>query len=840
MSRFAFRRGQPQAGRGPEPPTGRRPVAADRTPSYRQGVRSLHWLIVPAACLHLRTANAQQLRGVVRDSAFNAPLPGAVVSVVDSGGGAGSRTISDATGRFAVSLSPRSVRLRVIRIGYRPRDIMIPKGTNPTVDVVMVRLPPVLNAVQVFGDKLCPGSADRGPAFQLWEQARAGLLAAVVAREAKPAMATSLVYKRQLTASDGLVVRQETKVNSGRTSRPFLAAASAAEFAATGYMHEDRNGRMFYAPDADILLDESFATSHCFQLQAADAAHADQIGLAFTPARDRDDVVDVRGVIWMTRASPSLRSLVFRYTELEPASIAAGAGGHLVFRDVANGVSFIERWVLRLPILRPNGPTSRSARRRQEVTELHVTGIDESGGMVLATSWPDGTSWNLPMTGVAGTVVQRSGGERVPFAIVSVDGTKDTVVADATGAFMLTPMVPGRYLIAATDTTLHAFAAPRGTNRTVDVPRDALTVTRFEVAPILGVLNDLCSNQRHRRDDTRETTTIVGRVVLPDSLTERGPTVRGTWQADYTVGAGVAITTGEQVSTVDALGRFALCGVAVTRRLQLRVSAGNVSADTTVKPLPGSFTAVDWRPGRLNPVGSGNLAGVITLARSKAALSGVEVTLMPAGRSVVTGDDGLFEFSDIPAGAYQLRVRGVGHTPVIDSVVVEPGQKVLRSYGLERVASLDTVRSVAAEGKFISPALRGFEERRRGGFGSFIPDSLLRLRENSKLSDLVRMLPGLGTVAGASGSYYAVSSRDTRSGRMVFSPGQPGRCYVSIYIDGVLVFEHPPSPGNPPRNLEDFSVSTLGGVEFYASSATTPPQFKQSQCGTLLLWSREK
>jgi hypothetical protein len=277
-----------------------------------------------------------------------------------------------------------------------------------------------------------------------------------------------------------------------------------------------------------------------------------------------------------------------------------------VFRDVANGVSFIERWALRLPMLRPNGPTPRPARRRQDLTDLHVSGIDESGGIVLSASWPDGTSWRLPMTGVAGTVVRRSGGEPVPFAIVSVDGTKDTVVADATGAFMLTPMVPGRYLIAAADTTLHAFAAPRGTNRTVDVPRDALTLTRFEVAPILGVLNDLCSSQRRRGDDQPETTTIVGRVVLPDSLIGRSPTVRGTWQAEYnlggpvTTGAGLAVTTAEQVSTVDALGRFVLCGVADARRVQLRVAAGNFSADTTVKVQTGSFTTIEWRPTSLN------------------------------------------------------------------------------------------------------------------------------------------------------------------------------------------------------------------------------------------------
>ena len=37
----------------------------------------------------------------------------------------------------------------------------------------------MLEAVRVAGREVCPGSVERGGAFQLWEQARADLLAAV-------------------------------------------------------------------------------------------------------------------------------------------------------------------------------------------------------------------------------------------------------------------------------------------------------------------------------------------------------------------------------------------------------------------------------------------------------------------------------------------------------------------------------------------------------------------------------------------------------------------------------------------------------------------------------------
>ena len=130
-------------------------------------------------------------------------------------------------------------------------------------------------------------------------------------------------------ASNELVRYLETRFTTGTTTRPFVASASAVEFARVGYMAENSLGRTFFAPDADVLLDESFATSHCFRLAADDTSRRGQIGLAFTPApgRGRDTLVDVAGVIWIDRATPALRSLEFLYTGLRhPRRLGARAG----------------------------------------------------------------------------------------------------------------------------------------------------------------------------------------------------------------------------------------------------------------------------------------------------------------------------------------------------------------------------------------------------------------------------------------------------------------------------------------------------------------------------------
>src|SRR6202012_2353940 len=107
--------------------------------------------------------------------------------------------------------------------------------------------------------------------------------------------------------------------------RPFVASAQPSFFAAVGYMIEGgAQGRVFNAPDADVLLDESFARTHCFRRQSADREHPNQVGVAFSPAPadGRDTIVDVRGTIWLDTAVSQIRSLEFTYTSLERPAMA--------------------------------------------------------------------------------------------------------------------------------------------------------------------------------------------------------------------------------------------------------------------------------------------------------------------------------------------------------------------------------------------------------------------------------------------------------------------------------------------------------------------------------------
>ena len=408
------------------------------------------------------SAAQQVVRGSVLDSATETPIAGAVVTLTSANGASLGRTVTASSGEFSVSVSEAPVHARVLRIGFRPRDVDVAAAVaaNAPIRVRMVRLPSLLDAVRVTGSELCPSSTDHGGAFTLWEQVHAGLLAAVVAREANPATATTLSYERREGPSDHLVETQTVSVRTGSTTRPFVAAASPQQFASAGYVTTDASsgGRTLFAPDADVLLDESFALTHCFHLQEADGAHRGQIGLAFAPVRQREGTVDVSGVIWVDAAQPALRSLDFRHTGFDAAWSRNPPGGHIEFHSAPNGVSFVERWFIDVPMLRVTSGAAGSVSPGRDASSQadHVTVVATwvSGGSVVSTRWRDGTSWSDAPTGISGVVTEKDTSHPVAGALVSIDGTRDTVSTDSLGRFDFTPMVPGRYLLRIADTTL--------------------------------------------------------------------------------------------------------------------------------------------------------------------------------------------------------------------------------------------------------------------------------------------------------------------------------------------------------------------------------------------------
>ncbi len=441
---------------------------------------------------------AQDVHGIIRDSATRAPIAGAVVELLDANGGMVRRTISNERGQYRVLAPPTGQQLRVRRMGFRPRSVNLPRITASTErDITMVSVPTLLQTVSVADQPQCPKRSDRAQALALWEQARAGLLSTVVAREANPGFMRRLAYHRVVNENRPMVLSQIVHIDSATADRPFAAPRSADEFIQYGFVSEQGATRVFDGPDADVLLDDAFVHGYCFRIAKPDAARPTLIGLAFEAAQTQTGRVDITGTLWVDSVTRTLSDLTFRYQGLQRAEEALGAGGSLSFRTMPNGLPVIDQWSLLLAAPRnardPKAVAPTPLARRQndsrELLELY-----EIGGELASARWGDSTQWQASLGTVRGRLLLH--GEPIPHTPLRLVGTDYRTTSDGDGRFEITELLPGRYVFSLPDSALNAvgFELTRGQSFTVQ--RGATTIADMTVPTDSSLIAAKCDGGR--------------------------------------------------------------------------------------------------------------------------------------------------------------------------------------------------------------------------------------------------------------------------------------------------------------------------------------------------------
>jgi hypothetical protein len=231
------------------------------------------------------------------------------------------------------------------------------------------------------------------------------------------------------------------------------------------------------------------------------------------------------------------------------------------------------------------------------------------------------------------------------------------------------------------------------------------------------------------------------------------------------------------------------------------------------------------------------LVGSVTSdSAGKQPITNAEVSIATPAHSVRVDSAGSYRINGLSRGCYAITVRSIGYIARYDSITIDSDDATLRNFVLtQRVAQLAPIVTKAAKVDYISPMLRGFEDRRAEGFGHFIPEATLRTKDNERLSDIITAYaPGL-TLVRSNQHNYAASSRKgsvTAAGR--------GPCLATIYLDGALLYDAGVANSGSPPSMDDFNVNQLAGVEYYAGEATAPLGYRNSGCGLLLLWTRER
>ena len=386
-------------------------------------------------------ALAQSPAGIVSDSSTRQPIAGAVVSLIDSAGTTIARFITNARGEYRFPEFTLGRRMRIVRMGYRPRDVRLPSPLSGSIDVRMASIPMMLDQVTAVANTNCPRRSDRAAAFALLEQARAGLLNAVVARETHPAAMTVLPFERFLDGTSDRIERQEVRIRSSeRVTTSFNAVRRASDFVRDGFAADNGQTRHYFGPDADVLLDADFAAGYCFQLRAAERSRPTVVGLRFVPARRRADRVDIDGTLWVDTAARKLVSMEHQYLGLPAWTDVVDPGGRATFWELPNGVVFIDKWHFRLPV--PETDTTYSFDNRSQVRFWYSA--RESGGEVATASWPDGAKYQGPL----GILNARAlAFDRTPLTGITVRLADTDYLAspDSAGFFAIPNLLPGPY-----------------------------------------------------------------------------------------------------------------------------------------------------------------------------------------------------------------------------------------------------------------------------------------------------------------------------------------------------------------------------------------------------------
>jgi hypothetical protein len=294
-----------------------------------------------------------ELRGRTLLPDSSTGVPGILVVATDASGAVAARTLSSASGDFLLRV-PRPARyvVRALRIGFSPSALPpfdIAAGEKRHADIVLRGMAVSLAGITVTSDNSCRSPNDSAQlVVRLWEQARTALSATALGGARAPLTATVRVYERTLDASGAMIGAETSRVLRGPTMHPFASLAPDS-LARVGYVAEEADGVLYRAPDADVLISDSFAALHCLWVQAAPPDHHDWIGIGVRPSRERRGVKDIEGTLWLDRATSELRAFEYRYTGL-PAEVAgAQAGGRVEFLRLPTAHWIVSRWSIRMP-----------------------------------------------------------------------------------------------------------------------------------------------------------------------------------------------------------------------------------------------------------------------------------------------------------------------------------------------------------------------------------------------------------------------------------------------------------------------------------------------------------
>ncbi|MCE9601818.1 MAG: hypothetical protein K8S21_06330 [Gemmatimonadetes bacterium] len=791
------------------------------------------WFLLALVSLGAPTASAQQLTGTVYRGEPRSPVAG-VVLLAESplGDTVLTRTITGSRGQFTLAVRAGEVRVRALRIGYRPAVLgtfSLAPNESRSVTLLLPENPLVLQAVTLRASSRCDVVGKAGETVaSLFDEARKALVATQLRPAEDRPTALVALSNRSTTLTGEPLVDVQHRLISGRSVRPFQAVP-LEDIERRGFVVEEDGSLLFRAPDAPVLLSDAFAASHCLQLVEGAGMPAGWIGIGFRPVRITRPLVDVTGTLWMDRTTFELQRLDFEYAGLASGFVRAGLGGAVHFARLPDGSWIESRFELRMPRLR----MLPSVRGRAAFPILE--GLERTGGEVLSMRVADtlifqgdsalerrllaaigasgGSVAGISFGGIRGTLTDSLRG-RAPTRL-----TGDTIVlrefglratTDFTGTFDFKGVPAGRYTL--------LFQAPwfdglglSPLTRGVEVRAGELTETAL-ATPALATYQFLqCGGGLDSLDGV-----LHGEVTDGEGIPLAGARVVARWRVWTIDGARATPKSIERTDTTGASGTYVLCGVPNDAPFDLSAypgAAGSEGVTARVGPT-GDIGRRDLVLG--DPAARVRVRGRVVGPDGAPVRQATVASLLDENAIAAARGDGTFELAVRGRRSQQAWVRALGYEPRLIELnprvaLVELDDIVLRPVA----AGLDTVRVTArGDAQDWRPE---FDRRRAVGVGGFITETQLQRMPRVTANQIAQFAKRIRVDRGLIKLAYGT-----------------GGCLPRWYVDGN-------DEGTETDNGAGWAQTTLNmakAIEVY-SAAEAPPRYNDFDgCGAIVVWTR--
>lgn len=335
-----------------------------------------------------RLGDAQELSGTLRLPDGRTPAAGVVLlALQDSGPAIVGRTLSGDNGAFRLRVPAGALRLRALRVGFRPSELgrfTLEAGRTRVVELTLSNDPVVLQAITTRAADRCLLAAAAGAeVVSLFEEARIALHSTQLEPpEGRPR--TRILLETRLLSPEGRERQPPLReVRDGVASRPFRSAPPA-QLAAMGYVINEPDGTTYFAPDATVILSDQFVAAHCLRLvESKDGGR--QVGIAFEPTARRRGTVGIKGTLWLDAERHELQRLDFSYVGLSPLLERANLGGSVEFTQLPGGLWFEDRWEIRMPrMVVENRGTVAGISSSATGTAERIDAIQRTAGRVIS------------------------------------------------------------------------------------------------------------------------------------------------------------------------------------------------------------------------------------------------------------------------------------------------------------------------------------------------------------------------------------------------------------------------------------------------------------------------